>query len=114
MDSIKWMQSIVGDDSLNVIASRADLVASTLYRNVEKGRLPPEVVVAVARAYRQPVLPGLVAAGLITQDEADLKALAAVEALQSATDDELASEIMRRLATVRGDHAPLLTPINEL
>ena len=62
MGIMEWYAATVADDTANAVALRAGLVQSTLARQIKAGQLSPEVVVAIARAYRADVLDALVAA----------------------------------------------------
>lgn len=116
MDSNEWLASVVGDDSLNAVSLKSGLPNPTLYRQQAKGVLSPEVVVAVARAYGVPVLPGLIACGLITKEEAGagVAPISKIEALRLVTDKELSQEVLRRMSSGSDDDHPLLTaPLDE-
>ena len=106
------MRGVVGDDTRNAVAERAGVVQPTLNRQIARGNLKPEIVVAIARAYGVPILPGLVACGLITEQEAAIKARAdsIQEALAKAEDADLVREVLRR---IEGNGAELHTMLNE-
>lgn len=112
MNSIAWMRGTVGDNTRNAVADRAGIVQSTLNRQIDKGVLRPETVVAIARAYGVPILPGLVACGLITEHEAAIKARSdsILEALAKADDADLVREVLRR---IEQDGAALHTMLDE-
>ena len=59
---------------------------------------------AVAKAFGQPLLTVLVAAGIITAEEAKLRAAAAPSPTQ-LTDDQLVGELMRRVKEGRDEQA---------
>lgn len=113
MNSLEWFATTRGGDSENAAAKKIGLTQSTINRQVARGHLSPEVVVAVARAYRAPVLPGLVACGLITAEEAALKERALSDVLDQASDADLLQAVLRR---VDGDgnlaHPILTQPIS--
>lgn len=112
MNSIAWMRGTVGDDTRNAVADHAGIVQSTLNRQIDKGVLRPETVVAIARAYGVPILPGLVACGLITEQEAAIKARSdsILEALAKADDADLVREVLHR---IEQDGAALHTVLDE-
>lgn len=66
---------------------------------------PPvaETVVAFARAYHGNPVAGLIAAGHLTADEVDAAASNTLDALQQATDTQLATEQLRRAAAREAD-----------
>lgn len=96
-----WYAATVRDDSENQVAIRSGVVQRTLNRQLAAGRLSPETVVAVARAYGQDVLDALVTVGLITDQ--DIHAHGVREALEAATDREIAALVYKRL-TSPGEH----------
>lgn len=112
MNSVAWMWDIAHGDTRNAVAERAGIVQSTLNRQIDKGELKPEMVVAIARAYGAPILPGLVACGLITEQEAAIKARSdsILEALAKAEDADLVREVLRR---IEDDGAELHTMLDE-
>jgi hypothetical protein len=63
-----------------------------------------EIARQVATAFRQPILSVLVAAGLLTADEARQRAAAPVDPAK-LTDDELLAEIRRRMLANRAPTA---------
>ena len=116
MNSIAWMRGTVGDDTRNAVADRAGIVQSTLNRQIDKGVLRPETVVAIARAYGAPVLPGLVACGLITEREAAIKARSdsIQEALAKADDADLIRTALDRIENGGAKlHNMLTSPLDE-
>ena len=102
MDIQQWYVVTVGDDSENQVALRSGVVQRTLNRQLAAGRLSPETVVAVARAYGRDVLDALVTVGLITAQ--DIRNHGVRQALIDATDREIAELVYERLA--RGDDHP--------
>lgn len=114
IDSLAWMASTVGDHSENTTARLAGINQSTLNRQVRAGTLTPETVVAIARAYRVPVLPGLVACGLITEAEAALKERmgSVEEVLATAEDSQIVGEMLARLAGGKELHSMLTAPLD--
>ena len=90
-----WYYATVGDDTPNAAAGKSGLVQSTLAAQLRRGRLAPESVVAIARAYGADAIKGLIAAGLISAD--DVRRYGTKEALHAATDAEIAEEVYRRL-----------------
>lgn len=96
----KFAQSIMDDsgDSRTESARKVGIDLSN-YTRWSGGTLPkPEVAVRFARAYHVNVLQALVALGLISEEEAQLKHrdMSRSELLSSLTDIDLASEILNR------------------
>ena len=91
----EWYRSTVGDDSENAVATKAQIHQRTLNGQRRKGSLSAETVVAVAKAYGRDVLDALVVCGLITEE--DIRRHGIRESLASATDEEIANEVYRRL-----------------
>lgn len=100
METIKWYESLVGDASENAVAMKAGVNQRTLNRQIKRGRLGPEVVVAIAQAYGYDVLDALVIAELITPEQIEAHGIRA--ALKAASDRELADEVWGRMAEGRG------------
>lgn len=98
MDIKKWLQEISNDEGYTVIARKAGLNPGTFKRQWEPGKIPPESLVAIARAYSVSPVRALIVAGLITEKEAGAAGLPALaEALRSASDAELIGELLRRV-----------------
>ncbi len=104
----EFLKTLTGDASYRAIAEQAGLEPSTLTRQM-KGELKVQTVVAICRAYRGNLLHAFVAAGYITQQEAE--SLAAVAGVSKATDTELAEEILRRVRNAEAHHPVLTSPI---
>lgn len=95
MNLSEWYRRTVGDDSINQAAEHAGIQQATLNRQLKSGKLTPETVVAVARAYGKSAVKALLIQGLLRRD--DVAVFARVEALESASDREIADEVWRRL-----------------
>lgn len=111
-----YVQSLIGDDSFKEAADRAGFDKSAFTRWKKGAKADPAFVVALARGYHTNVVEALVAAGLITDGEADMTTihLGAREALAEASDRSLLEEIANRLESrargVAGDEvAPVLS-----
>lgn len=102
---IKWLKSTVGEDSTNAVAANAGIVASTLFRQIRAETLTPEVIVAIARAYKTDPIDGLITSGLITEE--DLQFATRETFLQDLTDRELADEVWQRMQ--RGQATDVIT-----
>lgn len=97
----EWYASLVGADSERTAATKAQIQQSTLNRQLASHALKPEVVVALARAYDASPLAGLVAIGLISTAEADR--MSVDEALQKASDEQLAAAVLERVRDASED-----------
>lgn len=95
MDAMTWYTQTTGDDTTNAVATNAGIVYTTLARQLSSGKLTPETLVAIARAYKRDAIDALIAHGIITVD--DVRKHATRPTLQSATDREIADEVWRRL-----------------
>lgn len=111
----KYVERLIGDDNALEAGRRAGFDSSAFTRWRKGGAAAPDFAVKLARAYGANVLEALVAAGTITAEEAALREVApnAREVLREASEDALASEVLRRMKLV-GDHAALTTPVDEL
>lgn len=110
-----WLSRVAGDDTTNAVATRAGIYTATLSKQLARGKLSPENIIAIARAYRAPILDSLVACGIITEAEAAIKnRLGLEEALHEATDDHLLRELLRRVDDEGSlQHPALVTPLDE-
>lgn len=115
MDIIEWIQSIAGGDARGAVADKAGQHRATFNRQYDAGRVPPATIVAIARAYSADPLRGLVAAGLLTEDEiANLQPASAAEFLASLTDMDLLHELIRRVDDEGSlAHPALVQPLDE-
>lgn len=113
MNSLQWLEQITNNTAPTSAARRAGLNASTMARQIKGGELSAETVVAIARTYHAPVLPGLVACGLLTEDEANTRAALGI-LLTDATDEQLLRELLRRVDTDgKLNHPTLTQPLDD-
>ncbi|WP_346921340.1 hypothetical protein [Glutamicibacter creatinolyticus] len=84
-----WLEQKTGDTKRQM-ALRLGHTPSTFNRNIET----PEVIIAVCRAYGINPIEGLIAAGLINQDE--VNDAAATTELQGIPESALLAEVLRR------------------
>lgn len=96
-----WFDRVTNNAQIKPVADLIGMDQSTLNRQLKAG-LPPETVVKIARAYKEPVVSSLVELGLISAEEAvdaaGAKLIGIGEALRLATVRQLADEISERLA----------------
>lgn len=89
-----WYKETVGNDSQNMVAANSGIVPSSLYRQLPD-RLSPQTVVKIAHAYGVSAINGLVALGLLSDE--DISELVASDSLRDATDQQLIDELARRI-----------------
>ena len=94
MDINEWIKGLIGEDSYRAAAVKADTTGPTITRQLQKGHLSPEMVIALCRAYDRSPVQGLVETGYINEYEVQGVDLAI--ALHDATNEQLLNEIMRR------------------
>lgn len=93
-DTSDQLLSLTGERSVRAVAIRAGYDPSTLTRQMKSG-VKAETVIEIARAYGIPAVTSLVHFGFLTGQEAlDVGVNAA---LASATDEQLAQEILDRV-----------------
>ena len=98
-----WLAEVTNGASLRSIADRVGEYNVTFTRRIDAGDAP--TITAVAREYGVNPIPGLIAAGIIT--ETDLDAYVHEVGIDAYSDLKLAEEIVERIAT-RAD-SPLAT-----
>lgn len=123
MDFETWLTELIGEDTRRTASSKAGMAESTLSRQLSRGRLSPEMVIALCRAYDRSPVTGLIETGYINDYE--LHGPDVEVALREATNEQLLDEIMRRsdpqaryLFGNEGDDdviglAPHLTPVSD-
>lgn len=105
-----WLKTTCGDDSRHMIALRAGIYPATFNRQLQQGCLTPANVVKIARAYRVSVLDGLVALGLLTQEEAH----SPMPASASVSTSTQASLIDTKVSTFKQDSSAPSAQAEEL
>lgn len=94
---LRWLNSIIGTDTLTDAARLAGLDKSTVSR-WRTGRTPsPEGIVQLARVYNADPLEGLVAIGLLTPEEARTSPTTTADVLARATPEALTAELLARI-----------------
>lgn len=89
-----WIEGLIGSDTQRQASRKANLAESTLSRQLSRGHLRPEMVIALCRAYGRSPVTGLVETGYINSWETE--GVAIPYALQQATNEQILSEILRR------------------
>lgn len=90
----EWLEKLIEPDSIRTAASKIDSNGSTITRQLQRGGLSPEMVIALCRAYDHPAVEGLVETGYLYPHEVDTPGVALV--LPKATNRQLLDEINRR------------------
>ena len=102
-----WFQNLTAGDSINAAAKRAVLEQGTLNRQLKRGMIPAESVIALARAYGVNPVQALVDTGYLTKDEATGEVH--VINWSELPDTDLLRELLRRAE----DGSRILEPLNE-
>lgn len=89
-----WLDNLIGDDTRATASKKADYAQSTISRQLSRGYLRPETVIALCRAYGRSPVSGLIETGYINDYE--LQGPDVEVALREATNEQLLDEIMRR------------------
>ncbi|EGT5594948.1 hypothetical protein B7O34_10390 [Corynebacterium striatum] len=122
MNANDWLINLKGEDSMRAASQKSGYAQTTLQRQIDKGVLSPEMVIALCRAYDRSPVTGLIETGYINDYE--LHGPDVEVALREATNEQLLDEIMRRsdpearyLFGNEGDDdviglAPHLTPVS--
>lgn len=94
MDFNAWLLELIGDDTQRSASTKAGMAESTLSRQLSRGALRPEMVIALCRGYGRSPVTGLIETGYLREWEAEDVGIP--YALQEATNQQLLDEIMRR------------------
>lgn len=98
----QYVERISAGATQVAIGAAAEVDKVTVWRwKAERAAPSAEVVIRLARAYGRPVVEALVASGAITADEADVTEIIMEASPIDLADDELISEIRRRMAMAR-------------
>lgn len=123
MNFESWLDELIGEDTRATASKKADYAQSTISRQLSRGHLRPETVIALCRAYGRSPVAGLIQTEYINDYE--LHGPDVEIALREATNEQLLNEIMRRsdpearyLFGNEGDEetiglAPHLTPVSD-
>lgn len=106
----EWFTKATGDSVRNA-AKQIDIPQRTLAAQLEKGKIPPENVIAIALAYGHHPVGALVDTEYL--DEKWATQVDPTHALQQVTEEQLANEVLRRMKIGQANGA-LNTPIDEL
>lgn len=106
---LEHLLRLSGASSIRALALDIGMEPSTLNRQLA-GEVKVQTIVAICRRYDAPLLPAFVAAGFIT--EAEAIAMGSTAALSTATDKELAQEILDRVTRNDGLSDALSEPLH--
>ncbi|VFB07746.1 DNA-binding protein [Corynebacterium striatum] len=124
MNVNQWLIELKGEDSMRAASQKSGYAQTTLQRQIDKGVLSPEMVIALCRAYDRSPVTGLIETGYINDYE--VQGPDVEIALRQADNEQLLKEIMRRsdpqaryLFGNAGDDnviglAPHLTPVSDV
>ena len=119
-----WLAELIGTDSMRTASQKTEYAQTTISRQLSRGHLSPEMVIALCRAYDRSPVTGLIETGYINDYE--LHGPDVEVALREASNEQLLNEIMRRsdpearyLFGNEGDEetiglAPHLAPVSDV
>lgn len=94
MEHEAWITELIGPDTRREASKRAGMSESTLSRQLSRGTLRPEMVIALCRAYDRKPVDGLVETGYLQPWE--IEGVGVEAALDKATNKQLLGAVMRR------------------
>lgn len=95
MEHEAWIKSLRPELTPTTAAKAAGLSYSTVLRQIDRGHLSADNVIAIARAYNAGIVDSLIATDHISPDEVDI--IGVVQALGYATNQELLGEMNKRV-----------------
>lgn len=112
MDHSEWITEVSDHETINAIATKADIVPRTFARQVERRNISAENVIAIAIAYGHHPVGALVDTGYLEEKWA--RQVDPSRILQKVSEDQLADEVIRRMKLGIERSSPLNTPVDEL
>lgn len=94
MDFEAWLDRLTAGATRREIAQKIGMAQSTITRQLSRGRLLPETVMRLCRAYDRSPATGLIETGYL--QPWDLEGVSVPYALAHATNQQLLDEILRR------------------
>lgn len=94
MEHNAWIADLIGEDTRRTASSKAGMAESTLSRQLSRGTLRPEMVIALCRAYGRKPVDGLVETGYLQPWE--IEGVGIDQAIDQATNKQLLDGVMRR------------------
>lgn len=95
MKHTEWLNKISKSDAIHAIAQRAKIVPRTFARQVERGEISAENVIAIAVAYNTHPVRALVDTEYL--DEEYARTVDPVSAIRMVSEEQLADEALRRM-----------------
>ena len=95
MKHTDWMNATTGKESVRATALKAGLAQRTLANQVEKERISPENVIAIAKTYNTHPVRALVDTGYL--DEEYARQVDPASAIRMVTEEQLANEVLYRM-----------------
>ncbi|WP_072689448.1 hypothetical protein [Rhodococcus marinonascens] len=95
MNHREWLGEVIGADSYRAAAARIDIDQSTIAKQLSRGVLSPQNVIALARAYGRKAGVELVRTGYLRAD--DIDGVGVVDALRQASSKQVLAELDSRL-----------------
>ena len=111
MEHTEWAATITKGDAVNAIATKSGIVHRTFARQMERGKISAENVIAIATAYGHHPVGALVDTGYL--DEKWAQQIDPAHTLRMVTEDQLADEVLRRMKLGQA-HGALDEPIDAL
>lgn len=119
----EWFEKLTQNSSGRAAADKADISPATMNRQLARGTLSAETVIALARAYGRPPVRALLETGYIFPEESGM--LSVGELLHSLSDQQLVAELAHRIddepahwvgtfgEVVERSTPPHLTPVSD-
>ena len=95
MNNSEWLEKVTNNASVNAAANRAGIVQRTLSRQVERGEISAENVIAIAEAYDVHPVRALVDTEYL--DEEYARTVDPVSAIRMVSEEQLANEVLYRM-----------------
>lgn len=99
MDHKEWLEGLTSDTT-NGAAEKAGITPATLFRQLSRGRISAENVIALSRAYGKKAGDELVRTGFLEPE--DIEGVGVESALRLATSRQVLDEIDRRMGDGAG------------
>lgn len=123
MNYEEWLDKLIAPDARNTAAQKIGVASSTISRQLGRGKLLPETIIDLCRAYGKPPVTGLVETGYL--NESEVMIADPVLALRRATNHEILLELLDReerrdqeaidlFDPVEADIEPLHPPLREV
>ncbi|MGF7120401.1 transcriptional regulator [Rhodococcus sp. BE178] len=100
MDHKQWLAELT-TDTTNGAAEKAGITPATLFRQLSRGRISAENVIALSRAYGKKAGDELVHTGFL--ERSDIEGVGIESALRLASSRQMLDEIDRRMGDGHGD-----------